>query len=71
MSPDNENVAWLKYAICLNIDISTFPTVWAVLSIFLDTQDSNLEYVNFYRKSTKDTMRVDPQNTWRNWRRNQ
>ena len=45
MSPDNEYVALLKYAIHLNIDISTFPTVWAVLSILLDTQDSNLEYV--------------------------
>ena len=45
MSSDNEYVALLKYAICLNIDLTTFPTVWAVLSILLDTQDSNLEYV--------------------------
>ena len=37
MSLNNEYVALLKYAICLNIDISTFPTVWAVLSILLDT----------------------------------
>ena len=71
MLPDNEYVALLKYSICLNIDISTFPTVWAVLSILLDTQDGNLEYDKFYRKSTTDTMRVDPKNTWRNWRRNQ
>ena len=33
MSPDNEYVALLKYAIHLNIDLSTFPTLWAVLSI--------------------------------------
>ena len=45
MSLDNEYVALLKYAICLNIDISMFPTVWAVLSILLDIQDGNLEYV--------------------------
>ena len=45
MSSDNEYVALLKYAIHLNIDLSTFPTVWAVLSILLDTQDGNLEYV--------------------------
>ena len=45
MSSDNEYVALLKYAICLNIDLSMFPTVWAVLYIFLDTQDGNLEYV--------------------------
>ena len=45
MSLDNEYVALLKYAIHLNIDISTFTTVWAVLSILLDTQDGNLEYI--------------------------
>ena len=45
MSSDNEYVVLLKYAICLNIDLSMFPTVWAVLSILLDTQDGNLEYV--------------------------
>ena len=45
MSSDNEYVALLKCAIHLNIDLSTFPTVWAVLSILLDTQDGNLEYV--------------------------
>ena len=42
MSLNNEYVALLKYAIHLKIDISTFPTVWAVLSILLDTQDANL-----------------------------
>ena len=50
MSPDNEYVALLKYAICLDIDISMFPPVWAVLSVLLDTQDSNLEYVKFLQE---------------------
>ena len=50
MSPNNEYVALLKYAIHLHIDISTFPTVWAVLSILLDTQDNNLEYVKFLQE---------------------
>ena len=50
MSLDNEYVALLKYAIHLNIDISTFPTVWAVLSILLDTQDGNLEYVKLLQE---------------------
>ena len=45
MSLSDEYVALLKYAIHLNIDISMFPTVWAVLSILLDTQDGNLEYI--------------------------
>ena len=35
----------LKYAIHLNIDLITFPTLWAVLSILLDTQDGKHEYV--------------------------
>ena len=50
MSLDNEYVALLKYAIHLNIDISMFPTLWTVLSILLDTQDSNLEYVKLLRE---------------------
>ena len=45
MSSDNEYVILLKYAIHLNIDLSVFLTLWAVLSIFLDTQDGKHEYV--------------------------
>ena len=50
MSLNNEYLALLKYAICLNIDISMFPTVWAVLSILLDTQDGNQEYVKLLQE---------------------
>ena len=50
MSSDNEYVTVLKYAIHLNIDLSTFPTLWAVLSILLNTQDGNLEYVAFLQE---------------------
>ena len=45
MSSDNEYVTLLKYAICLNIDLSMFLTLWAVLSILLGTQDGKCEYV--------------------------
>ena len=45
MSSDNEYVTLLKYAIHLNIDLTTFPTPWAILSILLDTQDGKQEYV--------------------------
>ena len=44
MSSDNEYVTLLKYAIHMNIDLSTFLTLWAVLSILLDTQDGKREY---------------------------
>ena len=50
MSSNNEYVALLKYAIHLNIDLTTFPMVWAVLSILLDTQDGNLEYVKLLQE---------------------
>ena len=49
-SSDNEYVALLKYAICLNVDLSMFPTLWAVISILLDTQYGSLEYVKFLQE---------------------
>ena len=45
MSLDNEYVTLLQYTICLHIDLTTFPTLWAVLSILLETQDGKREYV--------------------------
>ena len=45
MSSDNEYVTLLKYAIRLNIDLSTFPSLWAVVSILLDTQDGKHKYI--------------------------
>ena len=45
MSSDNEYVTLLQYAIHLHIDLTTFPTLRAVLSILLDTQDGKCEYV--------------------------
>ena len=50
MSPNNEYVTLLNYATCLHIDISMFSTVWAVLSILLDTQDNKVEYVIFLQE---------------------
>ena len=64
MSSDNEYVTLLRYAICLNIDLSMFPTLWAVLSILLKTQDTTCEYVKclqvkydtYYADKLKDYM---------------
>ena len=50
MSSDNEYVRLLKYAIHLNIYLSTFLTLWAVLSILLNTQEGNLEYVKLLQE---------------------
>ena len=50
MSSDNEYVILLKYAIRLNIDLSTFLTLWAVFSILLDTQDGKCEHVKILQE---------------------
>ena len=65
MSSDNEYVTLLKYAIRLNIDLTTFPTLWAVLSILFDTQDDKCkhikclqeEYNTYYEDKSRDYMR--------------
>ena len=50
MSSDNEFVTLLKYAICLNIDLSIFLTLWAVLSILLDTQNVKCEHLKLLQE---------------------
>ena len=37
MSPDNEYVSLIMYAITIKIDLCNFLAIWAVLSILLDT----------------------------------
>ena len=49
MSSDNEYVKLIQYAIHLHIDLTMFPTLWAVLSILLDTQDGKREYVKCFQ----------------------
>ena len=65
MSPDNEYVSLIMYAITIKIDLCNFPAIWAVLSILLDTQSNTLPHVksfqqvvnNYYYKHPADTMR--------------
>ena len=45
MSSDNEYVTLLQYTIHLHVDLTMFPTLWAVLSILLETQDGKCEYL--------------------------
>ena len=44
LSSDNKYVTLMQYAIHLHIDLTMFPTLWAVLSILLDTQDGKHKY---------------------------
>ena len=70
MSSDNEYVTLLQHTICLHIDLTTFPTLWAVLSILLDTQNGKCEYVkclqeecnNYYKdRSTGYMLKLERQ----------
>ena len=64
MSPDNEYVSLIIYAITIKIDLCNFPAIWAVLSILLDTQSNMLQHVkscqqvvnNYYDKRPTDVM---------------
>ena len=64
MSPDNEYVLLIMYAITIEIDLCNFPAIWAVLSIILDTQSNTLLHVksfqqvvnNYYDKYPADVM---------------
>ena len=64
MSPDNEYVLLIMYAITIEIYLCNFPAIWAVLSILLDTQSNTLQYIksfqqvvnNYYDKRPTDVM---------------
>ena len=64
MSSDNEYGTLIQYAIRLHIDLTTFPILWAVLSILLDTQDGKCKYVkclqeeydNYYKDKSRRYM---------------
>ena len=45
MSPDSEYVSLIMYATKHDIDLCNFLAIWAVLSILLDTQSNELQYV--------------------------
>ena len=50
MSPDNEYVSLIMYAITIKIDLCNFPAIWAVLSILLDTQSNTLQHVKSFQQ---------------------
>ena len=45
MSPNSEYVSLIMYATKIEIDLYNFLAIWAVLSILLDTQSNELQYV--------------------------
>ena len=53
-SPDSEYISLIMYATKLEIDLCNFPAIWAVLSILLDTQSNELQYVNTLQQVVDD-----------------
>ena len=45
MSPDSEYISLTMYTTKLEIDLCSFSAIWAVLSILLDTQSNEPQYV--------------------------
>ena len=54
MSPDSEYISLIMYATKLEIDLCNFPAIWPVLSILLDTQSNELQYVKNLQQVVND-----------------
>ena len=54
MSPDSKYISLIMYATKLEINLSNFPEIWAVLSILLDTQSNELQYVKTLQEVVDD-----------------
>ena len=54
MSPDSKYISLIMYATKLEINLCNFPAIWAVLSILLDTQSNELQYVKTLQQVVDD-----------------
>ena len=54
VSPDSEYISLIMYTTKLEIDSCNFPAIWAVLSILLDTQSNELQYVKTLQQVVND-----------------
>ena len=54
MSPDSEYISLIMYATKLEIDLCNFLAIWAVVSILLDTQSNELQYVKYLQQVVDD-----------------
>ena len=54
MSPNSEYVSLIMYTTKLEIDLGNFLAIWAVLSILLDTQNNELQYVKNLQQVVND-----------------
>ena len=54
MSPNSEYISLIMYTTKLEIDLCNFLAIWAVLSILLDTQSNELQYVKTLQQVVDD-----------------
>ena len=54
MSPDSKYISLIMYTTKLEINLCNFPAIWAVLSILLDTQSNELQYVKTLQQVVDD-----------------
>ena len=54
MSSDSEYISLIMYTTKLEIDLCNFLAIWAVLSILLDTQSNELQYVKILQQVVDD-----------------
>ena len=54
MSPNSEYVSLIMYTTKLEINLGHFPAIWAVVSILLDTQNNELQYVKNLQQVVND-----------------
>ena len=60
MSADSEYVSLIMYATKIEIDLCNFLAIWAVLSILLDTQSNELQYVKNLQQVVDDYYEKHP-----------
>ena len=60
MSPDSEYISLIMYATKLEIVLCNFLAIWVVLSILLDTQSNELQYVKICNRKSTITMTSTP-----------
>ena len=54
ISPDSKYISLIMYATKLEIDLCNFLAIWAVLSILLDTQSNESQYVKYLQQAVDD-----------------
>ena len=60
MSPDSKYISLITYATKLEINLCNFLAIWAVLSILLDTQSNELQYVKTLQQVVNDYYNKRP-----------